>query len=170
MRMGKRLYSLLMFVVVSVIGGLLAAGLVVPMASLVASGGVAAADSLKSLPAELETPPQAERSRLLNADGSVLTYFYDENRIYRTLDKIAPIMRQAQVDIEDTRFYDHGAIDLYGTLRALARTSQGNTQGGSTITQQYVRLVQVEPAPRRPRTRWPARSARCATPSPSSSG
>jgi membrane peptidoglycan carboxypeptidase len=146
MRMGKRLYSLLMFVVVSVIGGLLAAGLVVPMASLVASGGVAAADSLKSLPAELETPPQAERSRLLNADGSVLTYFYDENRIYRTLDKIAPIMRQAQVDIEDTRFYDHGAIDLYGTLRALARTSQGNTQGGSTITQQYVRLVQVEAA------------------------
>ena len=144
--MGKKLYSLLMFVVVSVIGGLLAAGLVVPMASLVASGGVAAADSLKSLPAELETPPQAERSRLLNADGSVLTYFYDENRIYRTLDKIAPIMRQAQVDIEDTRFYEHGAIDLYGTLRALARTSQGNTQGGSTITQQYVRLVQVEAA------------------------
>ena len=48
--------------------------------------------------------------------------------------------------IEDHRFYEHGAMDLTGTLRALVRSSQGNTQGGSSLTQQYVRLVLVETA------------------------
>ena len=41
---------------------------------------------------------------------------------------------------------EHGAIDLRGTLRALVSTSQGVTQGGSTISQQLVRLVLVSTA------------------------
>lgn len=146
MRMGKRLYSLVMFFVVAVLGGLLAAGMLIPMAGMAAETGKGAAESLAVLPTELETPPQAERSRLLNSDGTILAYFYDENRIYEELDNIAPIMQQAQIAIEDHRFYEHGAIDLQGTLRALVSTTQGNTQGGSSLTQQYVRLVQVEAA------------------------
>ena len=55
-------------------------------------------------------------------------------------------MRQAQVDIEDTRFYEHGAVDLIGSLRALVRTSSGETQGASTLTQQYVKLVLIQKA------------------------
>ncbi|HEX5334614.1 MAG TPA: transglycosylase domain-containing protein [Propionicimonas sp.] len=144
MRIGKRLYSLMMFIVVAFLGGLLAAGLIVPVAGMATATGTGMVESLDNLPTELETPPQPERSRLLNADNSVLAYFYDENRIYETLDKIAPIMQQAQVAIEDHRFYEHGALDLTGTLRALVRSSQGNTQGGSSLTQQYVRLVLVE--------------------------
>lgn len=146
MRMGKRLYSLIMFMVVAVLGGLLAAGLFVPVAGIAAGAGKDAVASLDSLPTALQETPQPERSRLLNADGSVLAYFYDENRVYEPLSKIAPIMQQAQVAIEDHRFYEHGAMDMQGTLRALVSTSQGNTQGGSTLTQQYVRLVLVEQA------------------------
>ena len=146
MRMGKRLYSVVMFFVVAILGGLLTAGLIVPMASMVSEAGKLAGAGLDSLPTELDTPPQAERSRLLNSDGSVLAYFYDENRIVEPLENIALIMQQAQIAIEDTRFYEHGAIDPKGTLRALLSTSQGNTQGGSSITQQYVRLVQIESA------------------------
>lgn len=146
MRMGKRLYSLIMFLFVAFLGGLLAAGLIVPIAGVVSSAGTSVATRLDQLPAELETPPQPERSRLLTADGKVLAYFYDENRVYVPLDKISPLMRQAQVAIEDHRFYEHGALDLQGTLRALVSTSQGNTQGASTLTQQYVRLVLVENA------------------------
>lgn len=146
MRMGKRLYSVVMFFVVAILGGLLTAGLIVPMAGMISEGGKMAGDGLDSLPTELDTPPQAERSRLLNADGTVLAFFYDENRIVEPLENIALIMQQAQVAIEDTRFYEHGAIDPKGTLRALLSTSQGNTQGGSSITQQYVRLVQIESA------------------------
>ncbi|HEY3547465.1 MAG TPA: biosynthetic peptidoglycan transglycosylase, partial [Propionicimonas sp.] len=144
MRIGKRLYSLMMFIVVAFLGGLLAAGLIVPVAGMATATGTGMVESLDNLPTELQTPPQPQRSVLLNADKSVLAYFYDENRIYETLDKIAPIMQQAQVAIEDHRFYEHGALDLTGTLRALVRSSQGNTQGGSSLTQQYVRLVLVE--------------------------
>jgi len=146
MRMGKRLYSLIMFVVVAVLGGLLAAGLIVPITGMATGATKDAVASLDSLPTALEETPQPERSRLLTANGKVLAWFYDENREYEPLSKIAPIMQQAQVAIEDHRFYEHGAMDLQGTLRALVSTSQGNTQGASSLTQQYVRLVLIEQA------------------------
>jgi membrane peptidoglycan carboxypeptidase len=146
MLLGKRLYLALMFVLVSVLGGVLAAGMLAPAFGTVADTARTAVGGVSDLPAELEAPPQWQRSKLLNGDGSVLTYFYEQNRQYVTIDKIAPIMREAQVAIEDHRFYEHGAMDLTGTLRALVSTSQGNTQGGSSITQQYVRMVLVEKA------------------------
>jgi hypothetical protein len=52
-------------------------------------------------------------------------------------------MVKAIVAIEDYRFYQHGALDLKGTLRALI-TNQANSgvvQGGSSITQQLVKLT-----------------------------
>ncbi|MEN0071376.1 MAG: transglycosylase domain-containing protein [Propionicimonas sp.] len=146
MRLGKRAYSLLVFLGVAILGGILAAGFVVPVVSMVSTTGRDAALSLDALPAELKTPDQSERSKVVMADGSLLTYFYNENRVYEPLANIAPIMQEAQVAIEDHRFFEHGAIDLQGTLRALVSTSQGVTQGGSSITQQYVRLVLIETA------------------------
>ena len=64
------------------------------------------------------------------------------------LDAISPIMLKAIVAIEDSRFYDHGALDLKGTLRAMIRNqTEGEVQqGGSSITQQYVKLSLVEKA------------------------
>ncbi len=146
MLLGKRLYLALMFVLVSVLGGVLAAGMLAPAFGIAADTARTAVGGVSDLPAELEAPPQWQRSKLLNGDNSVLTYFYEQNRVYVTLDKIAPIMREAQVAIEDHRFYEHGAMDLQGTMRAMVSTSQGNTQGGSSITQQYVRMVLVEKA------------------------
>ncbi len=148
-QIGKKAYAALMFALVSVVGGMLVAGLVVPFAGLAGSGAALGVQLLANLPAELETPPQSERSKVLLADGTELTNFFDENRIYVPLQQIAPIMRVAQLAIEDHRFYEHGAIDLKGTLRALVRTSSGSTQGGSTLTQQYVKLAQIEAAVQR---------------------
>jgi membrane peptidoglycan carboxypeptidase len=129
------------------LAGLLVAGLSVPFAALAGVSGSAITHSLEVLPIELETPPQSTRSTVRLANGEVLAEFYEENRILVSLDQIAPIMRQAQIDIEDDRFYSHGAIDLKGTLRAfISNLGGGETQGGSTITQQYVKLVQVEAA------------------------
>ncbi len=145
-RMGTVAYSLVMFLIVSVLAGVLIAGLFVPVAGLAGVGGKAAADELDSLPAELSTPAPATRSRVLMADGKVLAYFYAENRVPVKLNQIAPVMRQAQIAIEDHRYYQHGALDVKGTLRALVRnsTSESGTQGGSSITQQYVKMVQIE--------------------------
>ncbi|WP_028708900.1 transglycosylase domain-containing protein [Propionicicella superfundia] len=144
---GKKAYAAVMFCLVSALGGVLVAGLAVPVAGLAATGANLGVQLLDQLPAELETQPQSEKSRVLLADGTELTSFYDENRVYVSLDKIAPIMRVAQVAIEDHRYYEHGAIDLVGTLRALVRnSSSGSTQGGSTLTQQYVKMAQIEAA------------------------
>jgi len=145
-RAGSVAYSLTMFIVVSVLAGVLVAGLFVPLAGMAGVSSKAAATELESLPAELSTPAPPTRSRVLMANGKTLAYFYDENRVPVAMDNIAPVMRQAQLAIEDHRYYQHGALDFKGTLRAFIRnsTSDAGTQGGSSITQQYVKMVQVE--------------------------
>ncbi|MET0694685.1 MAG: transglycosylase domain-containing protein [Propionibacteriaceae bacterium] len=145
-RLGSVAYSMVMFAIVSVLAGVLIAGLFVPIAGLAGLSSKAAATELNNLPAELETPTPPTRSRVVMGNGKTLAYFYDENRIPVSLNKIAPVMRQAQLAIEDHRFYEHGALDVKGTMRALVRNtaSDGGTQGGSSISQQYVKMVQVE--------------------------
>jgi membrane peptidoglycan carboxypeptidase len=143
-RLGSVAYSLVMFVIVSVLAGVLIAGLFVPFVGMAGVSGRAAASELDNLPAELSTPAPPTRSKVLMANGKLLATFYDENRLPVPLAKIAPVMRQAQLAIEDHRFYEHGALDFKGTLRALVRnTTSDDVQGGSSITQQYVKMVQI---------------------------
>lgn len=72
--------------------------------------------------------------------------FQDYNAIKRLPvkdDEISPFMKQATVAIEDKDFYKHGAFDVRGIMRAAIHdvTGRGGTvQGGSTITQQLVKL------------------------------
>ncbi len=145
-RMGGLAYSLVMFVVVSVLAGVLVAGLFIPFAGMAGVTSNAAATELQSLPAELATPVPATRSKVLMGNGKTLAFFYDENRVPVKLKNIAPIMQTAQIAVEDHRFYEHGALDFKGTMRALVRNSAagGTTQGGSSLTQQYVKMVQIE--------------------------
>ena len=58
---------------------------------------------------------------------------------------IAPIMRQAIVSVEDQRFFEHNGIDLRGVARALWQDvrQQGIVEGGSTITQQFVKNAYI---------------------------
>ena len=57
-------------------------------------------------------------------------------------------MRKAIVAIEDSRFYQHGAIDVRGTLRAIVYDLEHKqVQGGSTLTQQYVKNALILTAP-----------------------
>lgn len=143
----NKVYALSLFGIVSVACGLLVAGLLLPMTLVMSTTTKSSADALTNLPAELTITPQMQRSRILMKDGSVLAEFYDQNRIYTQLKNISPLMRQAQVAIEDHEFYQHGAIYLQGTLRAFLRNSAGGaTQGGSTLTQQYVKQTLIENA------------------------
>ena len=65
----------------------------------------------------------------------------DESRVLVSSEAIAPIMKQAIVVVEDKRFYEHNGVDLRGIFRALWQDirSQSVVEGGSTITQQYVK-------------------------------
>ena len=62
-------------------------------------------------------------------------------RIVVKSSQISPWMKHAIVAIEDKRFYEHRAIDLRGMARAVWAdvTHHGTVQGGSTITQQFVK-------------------------------
>jgi len=58
-------------------------------------------------------------------------------------DQISPYIKQATVAIEDKDFYKHGAFDVRGIMRAGLHDvfgGGGGVQGGSTITQQLVKL------------------------------
>ncbi|GAB3920253.1 carboxypeptidase [Microlunatus endophyticus] len=146
-RAGSVAYSAVMFLVVSMVAGLLVAGLAVPVAAMAGVGGRAAVKTVDDLPQDFTAPPQAMKTKVTMADGETLAYFYDQDRVYKSLSDIAPIMRDAQLAIEDHRFYQHGALDVQGTLRALVNNAAGGaTQGGSSITQQYVKMVRVQEA------------------------
>lgn len=144
--LSSKTYSVLMFLAVSVLAGLLLSGLAVPWVALASTGVNATADAMKHLPADLATPPQPQRSKIVMGNGETLATFYDENRVYVGIGKISKHMQNAQIAIEDHRFYKHGAIDPEGLGRAMVKTLTGDTQGASTLTQQYVKLVRVEAA------------------------
>jgi len=134
--------------VLSLLVGLLVAGLALPAA---AGLGITTKNAIgditfSELPASLQSPPLSQLSVINAADGTLLASFYYENRQSVSLDDVAPTMRQAIVAIEDSRFYEHHGVDPKGILRALLTdTSSGAAvQGASTITQQYVRQALVE--------------------------
>jgi len=69
----------------------------------------------------------------------------DESRVLVATEDIAPIMRQAIVSVEDQRFFDHKGIDVRGVARALWADvrQQAIVEGGSTITQQFVKNAYI---------------------------
>ena len=70
----------------------------------------------------------------------------DESRVLLSdIGDVSAIMRQAIVSVEDRRFYEHNGVDTRGILRALWSDirSQGVVEGGSTITQQFVKNAYV---------------------------
>ncbi|GAA0355865.1 penicillin-binding protein [Actinoallomurus spadix] len=131
-----------------VVAGVLAALIAFSTVGMVGVGARNGANWFEAIPGDLQTPPVAQRSVILAADGSKLATFYYENRLDVPLKKVAPIMRKAILAIEDSRFYEHGGLDLKGTVRALASNLAAGevTQGGSGITQQYVKNLLVETA------------------------
>jgi len=88
---------------------------------------------------ELRALQDIKPSVLLSADGKVLTTFKRAQQERVTLAKISPHVVNALISTEDQHFYEHHGIDFYRTLGAAVRTAGGDTQGGSTITQQLAR-------------------------------
>ena len=83
-----------------------------------------------------------QTSKVLAADGTLLTTLHgEENRETVPLSEIPKALRDAVVAIEDERFWEHKGVDLRATLRAAYEdaTKGRVVQGGSTITQQYVK-------------------------------
>jgi penicillin-binding protein 1A len=91
-------------------------------------------------------PP--ESSKLYSDDGRLINTFHGEqNRTVVDLKAIPQHVQDAVIAIEDQRFYEHEGVDLKAIVRAtLANIGSGRIEeGGSTITQQYVKQMIIAP-------------------------
>jgi len=138
---------LVAFLATSMVLGLVSAGLMMPAVGAAGATARQGVHVFDDLPGEFAQTPLSQQSRILASDGTVIATPFDENRIIVPLAQIAPVMRQAQIAIEDSRFYEHGGVDFHGLGRALvANLGGGYTQGASTLTQQYVKITLQENA------------------------
>ncbi|MFF9274710.1 transglycosylase domain-containing protein [Streptomyces griseosporeus] len=136
------------FLGVSVLAGAVLAGIAMPAVGALGLAAKGSVESFDELPVNMKTPPLSQRTTILDADGGPIATVFSRDRTVVPLKNISPYMQKAIVAIEDSRFYQHGAIDLKGVLRALNKNAQsgGVAQGASTLTQQYVKNVFVEEA------------------------
>jgi penicillin-binding protein 1A len=80
--------------------------------------------------------------RVFAAGGELIGEFGEERRNLTPFEDIPPIMVNAVLAIEDSRFFEHSGVDYRGLLRAaLANLSEAKSQGASTITMQVARNV-----------------------------
>ncbi len=105
--------------------------------------GIYIAQCEKELPdiSKLSYSPE-QSSQIFDYKGNLITNVYAfENRVYVPLNKISDIAKKAVIAEEDERFYEHGALDYKGIMRALFQDLRHGriVQGGSTITQQLAR-------------------------------
>lgn len=118
------------------------------LAAGAAATGLALWLTMRDLPLAEVLPPLPEPTMTVElANGEVLTAQGAYRAPYVALDEMPPHLGQAVLAIEDRRFRDHRGIDLRGTARALLRNVRagGVVQGGSTITQQLVKILYLTP-------------------------
>jgi penicillin-binding protein 1A len=113
----------------------------------VAAGAIyAVSRDLPSLDS-LERNKLAVNSTIYDRTGKVLLaeLHGGENRVIVPTAKIPDVMKQATVAVEDERFYEHHGVDYQGVVRALVLNLQAGTvvQGGSTITEQYIKNAYI---------------------------
>jgi penicillin-binding protein 1A len=82
-----------------------------------------------------------ETTKVVAADGSVIAELDKaQRRVPVKLEELPPHVRRAVLAAEDQDFYSHSGIDPTAVFRAFLRTASGDTQGGSTITQQLAKI------------------------------
>ena len=137
---------LLVFVLLSTAGGILAAGFAMPAVGAAAAFTSASANFFDELPDDFDLLEPSQISVIKASDGTQIAQFYAENRIVVPLADISTNVQNAIIAVEDQRFYQHKGVDPTGIARAMVSNANGGSQGASTLTQQYVRNVLVEAA------------------------
>ncbi|KAA9085266.1 transglycosylase domain-containing protein [Microbacterium radiodurans] len=130
----------------SAVAGVLVTATVTPAIAVSGYAATSAIDVFDNMPSYLEIdqlmlPTEFYRK---DSDGNdvLMTQFYDQNRVPVNWDQVAPVMYDAIISSEDKNYYTHGGVDLLGTASAVfGNLRGGDTRGGSSITQQYVKNV-----------------------------
>ena len=90
--------------------------------------------------------PLQQTTFIYDANGNQLAALdAGQNRVLVHLSDVPPVVVNAVLSTEDRNFYHHGAVDLWGVVRAAIADIRGHgqLQGASTISQQYVKLAYI---------------------------
>jgi membrane peptidoglycan carboxypeptidase len=122
------------------LAGALVAGVLLPVVAAVGMVSNQASETVESLSSSLADEPPPLVTTITDRNGNPIATLYDQYRIPTKPDEISDEMKWALISVEDRRFYEHNGVDWKGTVRALINNSSGgDTQGASTLTQQYVK-------------------------------
>ena len=150
--------GILGFVGLSALAGILVTAAVTPALAVTGMAANNGISMFENLPGYLEIDDLSQKTDIYatQPDGSQahLASFFDENREEVAWDAISQWVKDAAVAGEDPRFYEHGGIDIQGTVRGAVSTYILNkdVQGGSSITQQYVKNVLINNGVREAKT------------------
>ncbi len=141
--------GILGFVGMSALAGILVTAAVTPALAVTGMAANNGISMFENLPGYLNIEDLSEKTDIyaVQADGSPypLASFFDENREEVPWDRISQYVKDAAIAGEDPRFYEHGGVDIQGTIRGAVSTYvlNADVQGGSSITQQYVKNVLI---------------------------
>ena len=125
-----------------VVTGVLTAGLLLPYVGGLGLVARQEADKFLSTPCNLRESKPPQKTMLLAKDGrTVIATLFSQDRQPVPLSRVPKQLQQALVATEDRRFYSHHGVDMRGLMRSAVSTSGGATQGGSTLTMQYVKQM-----------------------------
>ncbi|MCX7520918.1 transglycosylase domain-containing protein [Microbacterium sp. STN6] len=147
-KIGRALAGLLGFVALSAVAALVLTIGLMPAVAVTASAADAGISTFNGLPEYLKIPKLDQTTTFYATKGGKpvpIATFYAQNRIDVSWSGVSQYAKDAAVATEDPRFYEEGGIDVLGTVRAAISTAtNADLQGGSSITQQYVKNVLVQ--------------------------
>lgn len=139
--------GLLGLVGLSAVAGVLVTATVTPAIAVSGYAASSAITLFDNMPSYLAVNQPMLPTRIFVTDPNTgkpsgLASFYDQNRIPVKWEGVSTVMYDALISSEDPKFYEHGGVDLMGTIKAVAsNVKDGTSRGGSSITQQYVKNV-----------------------------
>lgn len=140
----RALALLLAYLTLCIAGGVVVSLMAMPAVFGANNAAKALAPSLTVEGIDFDVTSLPQKSTLYASDGkTVIASFYAQNREVVPIKNISVYMQRAVVAREDRRFFEHAGVDVQGVLRAFVQTyvAKGDTQGGSSLTQQYVKNV-----------------------------
>ena len=126
-----------------IIAAIFVVGALVGVAILGATGARVGVKVWESMPVTIPDPTGIPgRTQLVDRNGDTFAEFSTTNRVSIERDQIPQVMVDAIVAVEDANFFEHSGVDIQALTRAMLSNAGGHSlQGGSTITQQWVKNV-----------------------------
>jgi len=133
----------------SVVAGVLVTATVTPVFAVTGAAAAQSINLFEGLPSNLKVDrpmlPTTIYAKDAAGNDQVMARFYDQNRVPVAYNQVAPVLYDALLASEDKNFYSHGGIDIAGTIKAVVGNVTGSaTNGGSSISQQYVKNVLLQ--------------------------